>query len=106
MYRDPIFGAEMRETLNDGRLENTFDEMLSMFSAITFFFLDIRANLNGFAARLTAPSVLNLETYAILVPRHTPEEVQDTAVDSNLVAGTRCIAYVGMYLCHNAAKEY
>ena len=61
----PMFGAEMGKSWNNGAVEDISDEMLSMLSAITFFPLDVWANLTALAARLTAASALNLETYAI-----------------------------------------
>ena len=97
----------MRETLNDGLLENVPDEMLSMlstFSAIDFFLLDVWANSNAFAARLTAPSVMNLETYAIWIPRHTlEEEVREKGFADTLPEATTFIGYAGWLLYHNAA---
>lgn len=101
----PIFGAEMRGTWNDGPLNEILDEVGSMHS--TFFPPNVWANLNAFAARLTAASVVNFEIYAIWILRHTlEEEVRDKAIDNNLPAAATWFAYAGWLLYHNAAKEY
>ena len=95
----PILGATMRETWNDGPLDDV--------SSITFFPPDVWANLNAFAARLTAASVLNFETYAIWILQHTlEEEVRDRVIDDNMPAAATWIAYAGWLLYHNALKEY
>ncbi len=59
-----------------------------------------------FTARLTAASVMNFETYATWILRHTlEEERREGEVDDNLPAAAMWMVYAGRLLYHNAAKE-
>ena len=97
----PIFGAELRETWNEGPWErNPYPGDIQLSP-------DVWTNMNAFAARLTAASVMNFETYATWTLGHTLEnERWDEEIDKNLPAAAVWITYAGRLLYHNAAKEY
>ncbi len=101
----PIFGAEVRETWNRGPWEK-IPEGVFRYPGDTPFPPDVWTNLNAFVARLTAASVMNFETYATWILRHTlEEERRDGEVDGNLPAAAMWMVYTGRLLYHNAAKE-
>ena len=102
----PIFGAELRETWNQGPwVELPEDTPFGLPGGQ--FTADVWASLNAFTARLTAASVSNFEAYAIWILRHTLEEVRkDEEVEENLPAAAAWIFYAGQIVYHNAAKEF
>ena len=102
----PIFGAEVRETWNRGPWEKIPDGTFR-YPGDTPFPTNIWTSLNAFTARLTVASVLNFETYAIWILRHTLEEERmNEEVDDNLPAAAMWIIYAGQMVYHNAAKDY
>lgn len=102
----PIFGAEVRESWDQGPWEE-LPEDTPFYLEGGQFTPDVWTSLNAFTARLTAASVSNFEMYAMWILRHTLEEVRiDKEVDDNLPAAAIWIIYAGQYIYHNAAKEY
>ena len=102
----PIFGAEVRELWNQGPWEEIPDGIFA-YRGDAPFPPDVWASLNAFTARITVASVLNFETYAIWILRHTLEEERtNEEVDDNLPAAAMWIIYAGQIVYHNAAKDY
>ena len=66
----PIFGAELRETWDQGPWEER-PEDTPFYIEGGQFTADVWASLHAFTARLTAASVSNFEAYAIWTLRHT-----------------------------------
>ena len=100
----PILGAEIRETWNRGPWEK-LPEGTFRYPGDTPFPPDVWSSLNAFTARLTVASVLNFDSYATWILRHTlEEEREDEEVDDNLPAATMWIIYAGKIVYHNAAK--
>ena len=102
----PIFGAEVKESWNQGPREEIPDGGF-FYRGDTPFPPDVWASLNAFTARLTVASVSNFETYAIWILRHTLEEERmNKEVDDNLPAAAMWIIDAGQMVYHNAAKDY
>lgn len=107
----PIFGAEVRESWNQGPWKKIRDGTFS-YLLYNLFSPDVWASLNAFTARITAASVLNFENYAMWILRHTLEEDRRNEeerikeVDDNLLAAATWIIYAGRIVYHNAAKDY
>ena len=102
----PIFGAEVRESWNQGPWVKRPDDGFG-YRGDTPFSPDVWASMNAFTARITVASVSNFETYAIWILRHTLEvERMNGEVDDNLSAAAVWIIYAGQTVYHNAAKDY
>lgn len=102
----PIFGAELRESWDQGPWEE-LPEDTPFYLEGGQFTADVWTSLNAFTARLTVASVSNFEMYAMWILRHTLEEVRiDQEIDDNLPAAAIWIIHAGQLIYHNAAKEY
>lgn len=102
----PIFGADIRETWNQGPWEKSLEarQFIDQHWWMRPFSVDVWVRLNAFIARVTVASVLNFESFAIWLLHHALEEPRRAdGLDDTLPAAATWILHAGNIIYHNGA---
>lgn len=96
---------------DEGTVESKRRSSVDMrYPGDTPFPADVRTDLNAFAARLTAASVMSFETHATWNLRHTLDEERKDEDTDDIFACSCGVDYlpmpVGSFIVRNAAEEY